>query len=258
MSDIVESVGSSGIHYNHPDCRITKWHAEGSPQFGSMSIGCTCPPKMGIEPADHPAVAAAVAEWHKAQLEEALFWGDCSNTYTEETKQILYMRKMGFQCITTGRSAHAFDGAGRSFVDFGGGPTSVLLKFTNALERVVVDPAPLPPWVKDRYETAGVRLIQLAAEDIADQPKVGWLTEPSDVGLLYNCLQHTRDPEKVVRNLMAVAREVKIFEWIDIPPHPGHPHQIRAEDLERWTGRVGEVDEFFGLNDCFGRAWFLR
>src|SRR5580658_7839085 len=34
---------TSGVHYGHPDCQITKWHAEGKPSFGSAMVGCTCP-----------------------------------------------------------------------------------------------------------------------------------------------------------------------------------------------------------------------
>jgi hypothetical protein len=49
-------VGVTGVHYGHPDCRITKWHAEGRPSFGSMLVNCSCPPR------DEPPVTEFLEE----------------------------------------------------------------------------------------------------------------------------------------------------------------------------------------------------
>jgi 2-polyprenyl-3-methyl-5-hydroxy-6-metoxy-1,4-benzoquinol methylase len=191
--------------------------------------------------------------WKEAQREERAFWDDCRNTFGEELKQQLYMRRMGFYPLS---STYGFDMKGRSVLDVGGGPVSVLLKCINlnmnddTHRAKVIDPCEYPEWVYARYRQAGIAYEHIPAEEMNES---GW-----DVGLMYNCLQHVVDPKAIVRKLIAAARVVKIFEWIDVPPHPGHPHQLRAEDLERWTGRKGEVELFNGLNECYGLAWYLR
>src|SRR6202142_4799813 len=39
----------------------------------------------------------SMSEWEEAQKEGLSFWGDCSDTYGEETKQLVYMRKRSFR-----------------------------------------------------------------------------------------------------------------------------------------------------------------
>jgi 2-polyprenyl-3-methyl-5-hydroxy-6-metoxy-1,4-benzoquinol methylase len=184
------------------------------------------------------------SEWLAAQLEELSFWGDCRDTFGEEVKQLLYMQKMGF-------GGRPFDGLGLSFLDVGGGPTSILLKFKNLGRAKVIDPLPYPSWVGARYATAGIEYERIPAEEM-DEPAASF-----DVGLMYNCLQHTIDPEAITRKLVAATKAIHIFEWIDVPPHPGHPHCLRAHDLEKWVGRQGRVEDLRGESGCLGRAWFI-
>jgi hypothetical protein len=186
--------------------------------------------------------------WEEAQELEAGFWGTCANTYGEETKQFLYAEKMGLR--RSGRSRHEIDGGGRSYIDVGGGPASMLLKFVNLGTSLVVDPCRYPQWVYDRYAAAGIVCEVLAGEDLVPNRSF-------DVALIYNVLQHVRDPEAVVRNARAASRELRMFEWVDIPPHPGHPHCLTQADLERWAGVAGRVEELARC-ECYGRAWFCR
>jgi hypothetical protein len=186
------------------------------------------------------------------QALEMDFWQGCRNTFGEETKQLLYLRKMGFPLAPTWRSPYSFDAKGKSFIDFGGGPVSVLLKFDNLERSLVVDPAPWPDWVRARYEASKINLLSISAEDY----DFG-LGQLFDVALVYNCLQHTQDPEKIVKNALASAKELRLFEWIDLPAHPGHPHCLSAADLERWTGKKGTTVQLNGENECTGRAWYL-
>jgi hypothetical protein len=194
--------------------------------------------------------------WEEAQALEAGFWGTCANTYGEETKQFLYAEKMGLR--RSGRSRHEIDGGGRSYIDVGGGPASMLLKFVNVGRRVVVDPCPYPRWVYDRYEEAGIKCVGVAGEDIVfNRERTAISTVVFDFALIYNVLQHVRDPEAVVRNARLVSRELRMFEWVDIPPHPGHPHCLTQADLERWAGVAGRVEDLARC-ECYGRAWFCR
>ena len=182
---------------------------------------------------------------------ESRFWGDCSNTYGEETKQLLYLQLMGFQRVPTWRTQYAFDGEGKSYIDIGGGPCSVLLKFDNR-SGMVVDPAQYPAWVSHRYWDAGLNFFRHRGEDFPMPVNVKYHT-----ALIYNCLQHCDDPAKVIANARACANELVMFEWIDMPPHEGHPHMLTEALLNEWTGQKGRVFDLKGQSECYGRAWVL-
>jgi hypothetical protein len=192
-----------------------------------------------------------IETWEDSQKVEAGFWGTCANTYGEETKQLVYMKRMGFSATHDGRSPFSYDGKGLSYLDIGGGPVSVLLKFRNARQRIVVEPCSYPFWVYGRYRAEGIEFFQVTGEDL-DVTRF-----PVDVALIYNVLQHVRDPKKVVRNAMEVSQTLHMFEWIDLPPHPGHPHCLTKEALEHWSGQKGTVEQFTGHNECYGKAWFI-
>jgi hypothetical protein len=181
---------------------------------------------------------------------EMRFWGDCCNTYGEETKQLVYLNRMGFKIAPTWRSPVSFDGDGKSFLDIGGGPCSVLLKFENVGRRIVVDPGNYPDWITKRYQQAGIEHVRLRAEEF----KRDWIM--LDCALIYNCLQHVDDPRVIVENAIASSRELKMFEWIDIPPHEGHPHMLTEAMLNAWTGQHGTVEQM-NQDGCVGRAWYI-
>jgi hypothetical protein len=186
---------------------------------------------------------------------EMSFWGDCTRSYGEETKQRLYMRYMEIPEAVTWRSPVNYDFGGRSVIDIGGGPTSVLLKGENLKPRsVVVDPGDYPDWVLLRYTQVGIIWLKQRGEDLKLDAGVRF-----DLALVYNCMQHCSSPEQIIINAMEASRgKLKVFEWIDTPPHLGHPHELKASDLERWTGQKGEVVELHGEYGCSGRAWVLR
>ena len=190
--------------------------------------------------------------WEDSQKMEAGFWGTCANTYGEETKQLLYMKKMGFEVSGDGRSPFSYNGKGLSYLDVGGGPVSVLLKFRNASRRIVVDPCPYPSWVFERYRTEGIEVLRTSGEDLIHSTPMA-----VDVALIYNVLQHVFEPKTVVRNAMLASKTLHMFEWIDLPPHPGHPHCLTKEALEHWSGQKGTVEQFSGCNECYGKAWFV-
>lgn len=180
------------------------------------------------------------------------FWGDCRNSYNEETKQLLYLREMGFQRKPDWRSPWWFDGEEKSYIDIGGGPASALLKFVNIARGMVVDPCSYPTWVRSRYDAAGIVWAQIAGEDMV--PAINY-----DVALIYNCLQHVESPAQVLRQAISLvgASGLRMFEWINIPPHDGHPHMLTAAKLDEWSGRKGIVKRFNGENECYGTAWIL-
>lgn len=169
----------------------------------------------------------------KVQRFEANWWGDCANTYGEESKQIAYARVMDLDPGTWRGGDHwpIWDFEGKKVLDIGGGPSSMLLKSRFATG-VVVDPCPYPGWVEERYKAHGVEyVVQPAEEFLPGEPD-----QYFDLALTYNCLQHTMDPEAIVRGMRRVAKEVRIFEWVDLAPHPGHPHELHARELAEWLG----------------------
>ena len=161
--------------------------------------------------------------WEKAQEWETAWWSNCSNTLGEETKQLLYAKKMGLQFFHDGKSPFNIDMKGKCVLDIGGGPASLLLKCQNLGKVKVIDPMPMPNWVLGRYNLAGIEFEQKKAEDLADH---GW-----DEVLLYNVLQHVENPELVLKNAVAAGKLIRIFEWLDTSPSEGHPNTITESML---------------------------
>lgn len=178
--------------------------------------------------------------WQRHQEAEAAYWGDCRDTWGEERKHPVYAARMGL--------AFPPDVAGRSVLDLGGGPVSMLLRASGVSRATVVDPCPYPDWVRERYARAGIHALRMPAEEyVADTP--------FDECWLYNVLQHVIDPWEVVRVARASARLVRLFEWIDVPPSIGHPHTLHRELLDLWLGGHGTVEPL-DEHGCVGLAYY--
>lgn len=178
---------------------------------------------------------------------ELSFWGDCTNTYVEETKQWVYARLMGIR-----REHWSLRVYGASIIDIGGGPVSMLLKCHDLGRAMIVDPliADYPSWVWHRYRQLGISLAHQRGEDIRD----GGDFASFDEAWIYNVLQHTDDPALVVKNALAVCRRLRIFEWVNVPPCEGHPHELTEVGLNDWLGTSGNVVPL-SYEGCFGDAY---
>lgn len=182
-----------------------------------------------------------------AQDWERQWWAECTNTFGEEAKQLTYAPRMGLVNEPRNGKWPVYDLHGRSVVDLGGGPASMLLKAVGG-RGTVVDPCPYPAWVTARYEAAGVvqRVEEAETFLAADRHDEAWV---------YNVLQHVVDPERVVASARRNARVLRIFEWLETEVVDGHPHTLHADDLNRWigaSGHVGYVDE----NGATGLAYW--
>lgn len=178
---------------------------------------------------------------HELDFERA-YWGDCTNTFDEDQKHYVYARCMGLT-----RVHYSFDVEYKSIMDIGGGPSSMLLKCTNLTRGKVVDPIEYPPWTRDRYRMKNIDVDIAPGESVNE---IGW-----DEVWIYNCLQHTEDPARIIRNAQQAAPVLRIFEWIDLPPHPGHPHLLSEHTLNEWIGNYGQTARF-AESGCFGRAYY--
>lgn len=181
------------------------------------------------------------------QDEESAWWGDCGNTFGEEYKQLVYAEFMGLRAENINGKWPVFDLRGKSVLDIGGGPSSMLLKSVNGAHRTVVDPCDYPQWIADRYASAGIEYRKGSGEVFASGRQY-------DEVWIYNVLQHVESPERVIENALWHADAIRIFEWVDIPPHPGHPHQLSKVLLDQWIGTVGavlDIDRHFAVGTCY-------
>src|SRR3990167_3745707 len=187
-------------------------------------------------------------EWGKAQKWEKEWHGDCANSFNEEAKQYIYASKMGLDSYSTNwYGRRGWDFGDQSVLDVGCGAYSLLLKST-AKERVVVDPCDYPDWVKARYKECGIEFLQIPAEEMKFENKF-------DITLIYNCLQHVQDPQKIIKKIRSYTKEIHIFEWIDTGTSDGHLHNLTEKVLNNWLGGEGKVEE---LNQypCVGRVYY--
>jgi hypothetical protein len=170
-----------------------------------------------------------------------------TNTYHEETKQLVYASRMGLLAGKGDAHPPVFNLGGRSVIDIGGGPVSLLLKCINFSWATVVDPAGWPDWVIARYTAAGIGYRQEKAEKLS--------VINADEAWCYNCLQHCDDPEKIIANARKSARTIRLFEWVDTQPYDGHPQTLTRDGLEKWLGSPGFVTEL-NENGAVGRAFY--
>ena len=170
------------------------------------------------------------------------YWGTCCNTFDEDQKHYIYGRLMGLT-----RSHYSFVLPNISVLDIGGGPSSMLLKCKGLTHGKVVDPIDYPQWTKDRYGMMNILVDVKTGEEVTDLHY--------DEVWIYNCMQHAIDPQQIINNARRAAKRLRIFEWVDIPAHDGHPHELTEESLNHWIGGTGSIIHL-GESGCFGKAYY--
>ncbi len=159
------------------------------------------------------------------------YWDSPINQWVEMGRHYVYAEKMGLRVENYWFRVH-----GKSVLDIGGGPCSMLLQTWDAGVSVVVDPSPYPTWVIDRYTKRRIILVPVKGEALP------WIERKFDEAWIYNVLQHVEDPAIVIAEARRVANRVRIFEWIDIPPYEGHPHMLTKKGLDAWLDIDGTVE----------------
>jgi hypothetical protein len=188
--------------------------------------------------------------WNDATKWESSWWGKCLNTYSEETKQLTYARKMGLRAYMFEGKYPIYNLQNKSVIDIGGGPTSMLLKCIN-VKGVVIDPCLYPGWIEERYRLAGIIYVDAKGEDLVDPPTGAIVDEI----WIYNVLQHTDDPAKIIQNARKISKVIRIFEWINTPVTNGHIHTLTKEKLDAWLGGQGKT-EILNENNCVGECYY--
>lgn len=191
--------------------------------------------------------------WEKTQKHELAFWSqynlNCSHTFVEDRKQLeVYAVRMKLTTLRPG--SYILNMEGKSVVDIGSGPSSLLLKSVNFSHAYAVDPLmdQFPSWVKLRYLDRKIIPVTAKGEDVE--------IEKVDMAIIYNCLQHVQSPEKVIQNVKKLAKETKIFEWVDIPKDDKHIHILKADLLDKWLGKKGVTEKLnepytFSQGTCY-------
>jgi hypothetical protein len=162
------------------------------------------------------------AEWHAAQEWERGWWMTARDQHASEVEKNDFVSKMLF----------LHDGAPeKSVIDIGCGPLSLLLRYP------VKNGAGLDPIhygdLEEAYSAKGIRRIIKCGEDLS--PADGMYDE----AWIYNCLQHVKDPKKIIENALTVANTVRIFEWTYIKPYTGHLHELTPALLSEPFKKAG-------------------
>lgn len=203
--------------------------------------------KLNEDPAEH---------WKEAQADELKWWGSCSNTTWEEQKQAVYAKLMGIEMTWDEHGPYFIALGGKAVLDIGGGPVSMLLKAERGSMRTVVDPCDYPSWVAERYNSQGIEYLKLKGEQV---DKLLSVNQPLyDEVWIYNVLQHTEDPAKIMANAKAALKPggtLRVFEWINTEQNIAHPIVLSEELLTEWVGQIGQTIK---LNEtgCVGDAWY--
>lgn len=188
--------------------------------------------------------------WEEATKWEADWHGNCVNSLGEEYKQIAYAKRMGLKPFHNGKSPFNFNLNGASVLDIGGGPYSLLLKCENVGNATVVDPCDYPSWVNARYDAAKIERLKIKGEDLT-----AFMHLKYDEVWLYNCLQHTEDPERIIANARKIGKIIRIFEWIETGVAAGHLHNLTEANLNAWLGGIGKTEKI-NENTAVGLCYY--
>jgi hypothetical protein len=182
--------------------------------------------------------------WEEDQEWEKEWWNSCINTWGEEQKQRHYAIGMGLTELSNSQFSFFYDAKGRSILDIGGGPVSLLLKCVNIGYGKVIDPLKYPYWIKTRYKQAEIDYELIKGEDLEE---VGF-----DEVWIYNVLQHVIDPFLIIQNAQRAGKIIRLFEWLEIGEAPGHPHNLLEEQMNEWLKGFGRIGESGGGKEYSG------
>lgn len=167
------------------------------------------------------------SEWKDAHEFESCWWGlePNANWDAEQVKQLEYARLMGIPTDLDMRDSR--------ILDVGCGPISLLQRVKHDWA-VGIDPLKVSKQTELRYADANMVFMNKKAEDIAEGSEDWAMLKGMelDESWMYNCLQHVETPFKVLALLKEMAPTVRIFEWIDLPKHKGHPQSLTQNMFE--------------------------
>jgi len=186
-------------------------------------------------------------EWQAAQKFELNWWSNARDRWPIEIANgTIIASLMGIPWD--------FDLGYVSILDIGSGPFSLLLRVKGAARRVALDPLKFLPEHEEAYRVAGVERWIMPGENL-----IGYNGEGKfDEIWIYNCLQHTQEPGRVLENAARIGKRIRVFEWVYMPPYTGHLHTITPGmiasyfvDRKRTLWNEGRFENVGGLNGHF-------
>lgn len=193
-----------------------------------------------------------MTQWEQAQEWEKSWWKNCSNTVWEDVKQIGIAPYLGLKVVPNEYTEYRIPLQGQSVLDIGGGPSSLLLKCENYKPHrcTVLDPCDYPEWVTKRYESADIYHRKIKGEDFGE-----FIDFNFDEVWIYNCLQHTEDPAKIIENAKKHGEIIRLFEWINHGTNAGHLYSFTKEWFDRVLGGEGKTVKL-NSNGLYGEAYY--
>lgn len=155
-------------------------------------------------------------EWNKAQIWERNWWMTCRDQHQPEIVKNTFVARMMF--VDQGLP-------NKTVIDIGCGPLSLLQRIPVKSGSAGLDPVHYGD-LEEIYAQKNIKRILKCGEDLSSDVDGHY-----DEAWIYNCLQHVKDPVKIIKNAMSVADVVRIFEWTYIPPYEGHLHELTPDLL---------------------------
>lgn len=150
---------------------------------------------------------------------------------------------------------------GKRIIEYGAGVVGYTVRSDKLGPSFAVEPLDMPQWVRDRYEERNIKFIQAPGE-LVNLEFLG-LTEKLDEAWMAGVLQHVLDPIAILENMAKVANVVRISEWVDIPPHEGHPWMVTEEMITSTLDKYGKrlkVEKVYVDQQCHTvlRGWLVN
>ena len=203
-------------------------------------------------------------EWIDANSAESDYWEIFTCELETFKHQETYIDVMGIRNDYFHAPDNSLNLSGLNVLDVGGGPSSILLRTNNLKGNqhegvktgVVIDPLRIIDYHKIRYDYYGIKFINDQAENIdLYYNEMGYFDEC----FIYNCLQHTLDPIKILDKVSLLSKRIRIAEPINVPVDNMHLHMFTEKYFEQYFSkkqfkcndseivRIGGADHYVGL-----------
>lgn len=189
--------------------------------------------------------------WEENQVWEKEWWKSEGRTILETSselsKQNVYADILGLKI-----EDNFIDLKNKSVIDLGCGPVSLLLRSKNFSFAYAVEPNDYGDVVNKKYIEKNINLIKSPIENLKKEQ----LKEKFDELWMYNVLEHVISPKECLEKILELCpSKIRIFEWLDIPPHQGHPFLLTEELFVKNLNLTTEEYEINNINKdgCVGK-----
>lgn len=169
----------------------------------------------------HP-IPDAATRWQDAQIYERAYHCDPDGIAARRATSRMHRRWYAAMLDIPAKCDAGFfpDLTPRVVAEFGSGPLGMILETPLAAPgSLAIDPLTFLPEDEARYEKAGMQRLVTPGEWVPEEVafEEAWIC---------NCLQHTMDPDAVIRAALRATSAVRVFEWVNVPPDRLHLHTL--------------------------------